>query len=381
MIRQNRATGMIKRVPIDTFTEPFIRMFNKRERCVNMIEQSDTLKRDTLKTDLFTTTPQSIAVPGSTFPREVRKIARESEANGYKGTLIYSDNRLVDPWTVATVLIEETENLLPMIALQPVYMHPYTVAKKISSIALLYNRQLSLNLIAGGFKNDLLALGDNTEHDRRYDRLIEYTQIIQGLLKGERVTLDGDFYSVKNLKLEPELPDDLQPLYYLSGSSDAARRAAGLLSASLIEYPEPKEAYRRQHMGNGTLPTGIRIGVLARDSHEEAWEEAMSRFPKTREGALTHQLAKKTSDSNWHKKLSEQGEQMNGEKETYWLGPFKHYHTFCPYLVGNYEEVSVELTHYLQAGCSTCILDIPVSEAELIHTKLVFKKAEERVTV
>ena len=346
-----------------------------------MIEQSDTLKRDTLKTDLFTTTPQSIAVPGSTFSREVRKIARESEANGYKGTLIYSDNRLVDPWTVATVLIEETENLLPMIALQPVYMHPYTVAKKISSIALLYNRQLSLNLIAGGFKNDLLALGDDTEHDRRYDRLIEYTQIIQGLLKGERVTLDGDFYSVKNLKLEPELPDDLQPLYYLSGSSDAARRSAGLLSASLIEYPEPQESYRRQHAGNGTLPTGIRIGVLARESHEEAWEEAMNRFPKTREGALTHQLAKKTSDSDWHKKLSEQGEQMNGEREVYWLGPFKHYHTFCPYLVGNYEEVSDELTHYLQAGCGTCILDIPVSEAELIHTKLVFKKAEERVTV
>src|SRR5690625_5580889 len=112
-----------------------------------------------------------------------------------------------------------------MIALQPVYMHPYTVAKKISSIALLYNRQLSLNLIAGVFKNDLLALGDDTEHDRRYDRLIEYTQIIQGLLKGERVTLDGDFYSVKNLKLEPELPDDLQPLTNCSGPR---MEAAGL---------------------------------------------------------------------------------------------------------------------------------------------------------
>lgn len=332
-----------------------------------------------LKTELFTTTPQSVNFTGASFADEVKKIAVESEKYGYRGTLIYSDNRLADPWTVTGLLLGETTSLLPMIALQPVYMHPYTVAKKIATLGLLYKRQISLNLVAGGFKNDLISLGDHTEHDKRYQRLIEYTEIIQQLLfSGKPVTYDGEFYKVKNLRLRPELPQELYPLFYLSGSSDSARHAARVLNAKLIEYPEPHSTYINGSAGRNN-PKGIRIGVLARDSHNEAWHEARTRFPETREGALTHQLAKKVSDSRWHKKLSEQSESITEDEPVYWLGPFQNYNTFCPYLVGNYREVSDEISQYLQAGCDTCILDIPVSEQELKHTKHVFKKAEAMV--
>ena len=43
-------------------------------------------------------------------------------------------------------------------------------------------------MLAGGFKNDLVALGDQTEHDDRYARTVEYTQILTALLRGETVT-------------------------------------------------------------------------------------------------------------------------------------------------------------------------------------------------
>lgn len=333
-----------------------------------------------LQTDLFTTTPQSVEFDDSTFPEELQKIAKQSEKYGYKGTLIYSDNRLADPWTVTTFILEETENLLPMLALQPAYMHPYTVATKIASLGLLYGRQISLNLIAGGFKNDLEALGDHTEHDQRYERLIEYTEIIQGLLENDHpISYDGDFYTVSNLKLQPKLADELQPVYYLSGSSDAAQKSAEKLGAKLIEYPEPHETYAESSGSGTTGPKGIRIGILARESHDKAWADAHERFPKTRKGAMTHKLAQNVSDSTWHEKLSEQSEASNGEEPVYWLGPFEHYHTFCPYLVGNYEEVSEELSHYVRTGCKTVVLDIPVSEAELQHTLQVFEQAEAKV--
>ncbi|MEX0608707.1 MAG: LLM class flavin-dependent oxidoreductase [Balneolaceae bacterium] len=330
-----------------------------------------------LKTELFTTTPQSVNFNEPTFADEVRKIAVQSEKNGYKGTLIYSDNRLADPWELTGFILAETTTLLPMIALQPAYMHPYTVAKKIATYGLLYGRQISLNLIAGGFKRDLEALGDHTEHDKRYQRLIEYTEIIQLLLQSKKaVSYEGEFYSINRLKLQPELPPELQPLYYLSGSSDAAKEAAQTLDAKLIEYPEPHSFYTNNSAPKATHSNGIRIGILTRTSHDEAWEDARLRFPETREGALTHQLAKKTSDSSWHKKLSDQGDEITEEEPVYWLGPFKNYNTFCPYLVGSYDEVTEEITHYLQAGCNTCILDIPVSESELKHTKHVFTQAE-----
>ena len=71
-------------------------------------------------------------------------------------------------------------------------------------------------MLAGGFKNDLVALGDETPHDERYERTVEYTRIMLDLLRGEEpVTLEGRYYNVKNLSLTPALPPELFP-----GSAD-----------------------------------------------------------------------------------------------------------------------------------------------------------------
>ncbi|MGM0506334.1 MAG: LLM class flavin-dependent oxidoreductase [Bacteroidota bacterium] len=335
---------------------------------------------DSIPVDLFTTTPQSVEFEGTSFLNEVRRISRQSEEYGYKGILVYSDNRLADPWTLAGVILAETEKLMPMIALQPVYMHPYTVAKKIATIGMLYNRSIALNLIAGGFVNDLKSLGDQTDHDKRYERLIEYTEIIQQLLTSDRpVTYKGEFYQITNLKLQPGLSVDLQPTYYLSGSSEKARLSAKRLGAKLIEYPEPVQAYEKSGPGRSSTIDGIRIGILVRKSKAEAWYSARNRFPETRAGELSHLLADKVSDSEWHKALSRRSNETSEESPVYWLGPFKHYHTFCPYLVGDYTDVAKELSSYLNAGCNTCILDIPVSETELQNTVEVFGLAHRQM--
>ncbi len=331
--------------------------------------------------ELFTTTPQSVDFERHEFLQELKKIARQTETHGYKGLLIYSDNRLADPWMITGMILAETKHILPMIALQPMYMHPYTVAKKIATIGLMYDRPIALNLVAGGFVNDLKALGDDTAHDKRYDRLCEYTEIIQQLLTSPKaISYEGQHYQVKNLKLQPALPDHLQPTYYLSGSSDAANQSAERLGAHLIEYPEPVESYNDATNETKHQLKGMRIGILARDTHEEAWSDARARFPETRAGQIAHQMAEKTSDSEWHKKLSAQSGNGDGQAEepVYWLGPFNHYHTFCPYLVGDYDEVANLLSTYLDAGCTTCILDIPVREQELIDTMNVFEKAGEK---
>ena len=94
---------------------------------------------------------------------------------------------------------------------------------------------------------------------------------------------------------------------------------------------------------------------------EEAWQVAHARFPGDRKGQLTHQLAMKTSDSQWHKQLSELAADSKSNGSPYWLWPFENYNTFCPYLVGSYEDVAVELSRYIAQGFRTFILDIPQS--------------------
>jgi alkanesulfonate monooxygenase len=91
---------------------------------------------------IFSTAPQSVDHQPGDYLQKISDIARWSEANGCEGILIYTDNRLLDPWLVSQVVIEQTEHLAPLVAVQPAYMHPYTVAKLVTSIGFLYGRRV-----------------------------------------------------------------------------------------------------------------------------------------------------------------------------------------------------------------------------------------------
>src|SRR5688572_16142570 len=176
--------------------------------------------------EVFSTCPPTIGVPQTEYADRVAEIAQWSEDAGCTGILVFSDNSVLDPWMLSHIIIQRTRKLCPLIAIQPVYMHPYWVAKQIASLGYVYDRRLYLNMVAGGFKNDLEALNDPTPHDQRYARLIEYTNIIMRLLESPApLTYEGDFHSVTKLKLTPALPEALIPGVFVSGSSEAGMTA------------------------------------------------------------------------------------------------------------------------------------------------------------
>jgi len=328
--------------------------------------------------EIFSTGPQSRNVARNNYLERVGEVARWSEQFGCKGILVYSDNNIVDPWLVSQIIIEHTTTLCPLVAVQPIYMHPYTVAKMVSSFGYVHGRRVYLNMLAGGFKNDLAALDDTTPHDDRYVRTVEYTLIIKQLLRGSGpVTFEGKYYRVKNLRMNPVLPPELFPGVLISGSSAAGMQAARAIDATAVKYPKPADEEQGSDIDAG-VPRGIRVGIIARDSEAEAWSVARRRFPEDRRGQITHQLAMKTSDSSWHGQLSGMAE---GRRDlTYWLEPFRNYHTFCPYLVGTYERTAAELARYIRTGHRTIIMDIPPSREELEHTKIVFETAIRRAS-
>lgn len=332
-------------------------------------------RSDGLAVQIFSTCPQSTAVDRREYLDRVKAVARWSEQNGCTGILVYTDNSLVDPWLVSQVILEHTSKICPLIAIQPVYMHPYTVAKMISTFGHFYGRRLCLNMVAGGFKNDLNALNDPTPHDRRYDRLVEYTNLVKLLLETDGpVTFTGEFYQVQQLKLAPPLPPELFPDILISGSSDAGLAAAKAIGATAIKYPKPVQEYEGDPQ-DSDLDSGVRVGIVARPTEDEAWAVARARFPEDRKGQLAHQLAMKVSDSTWHKQLSDLGDETAENNTPYWLVPFKNYKTFCPYLVGSYETVAKEVSRYVGVGHTTFILDIPPTEDELRHIGVVFEQA------
>jgi alkanesulfonate monooxygenase len=259
-------------------------------------------------------------------------------------------------------------------------MHPYAVAKMVASLGLLHGRRVYLNMVAGGFKNDLAALHDPTPHDERYARLIEYTTIILALLGTTTpVTYEGHYYRVTNLKMTPPLPPELLPGVFVSGSSDAGLAAARQLGALAVQYPKPVAEYEAAPPAAADVAAlGIRVGIIAREGADEAWAVARARFPEERKGQLTHQLAMKVSDSAWHQQLSELGAGGASDDQPYWMVPFENYKTFCPYLVGSYDRVADQVARYVALGYRTMILDVPASPEELAHIGVVCERAAAR---
>jgi alkanesulfonate monooxygenase len=328
--------------------------------------------------ELFTTCPPSSSVDGAEYLERVGQVARWSERAGCRGMLVYADNSLVDPWLIAQAVVQETRRLCPLVAVQPAYMHPYSVAKLVSSLGSLYGRRIYLNMVAGGFQNDLIALNDTTPHDQRYERLVEYTTIITRLLAGpSAVTYAGTFYRIQKLRLTPPLPPELFPGIFVSGSSEAGRSAAASIGATAIVYPTAPGEMAPALGADGEH--GIRVGIITRDDEDRAWQIAHRRFPPDRKGQITHQLAMKVSDSVWHRQLSELADPAEPERTPYWLVPFRNYRTFCPYMVGSYERVADELARYFALGYRTVILDVPPDEEELRHTAQALRLASERV--
>ena len=347
------------------------------------LDPTQSFEPDGVGLEVFTTAPQSKDWNTGEYIRRLESVARWSEEAGCKGILVYTDNSIADPWLVSQIIIQNTERLSPLVAVQPVYMHPYSVAKMVSTYGSLHDRRIYLNMVAGGFSNDLTAMGDRTPHDCRYDRLVEYTLIIKQLLAGDRpVSFKGAFYQTENLRLAPKLPDELFPGIFVSGSSEAGLAAARAIGAVAVQYPNPVSEYEKSPPP-ADLNCGIRVGIVAREDAVEAWRVAHDRFPTDRRGQLTHQLAMKVSDSVWHKQLSEtvaateadSCAQTDGEQNPYWLTPFQNYKTNCPYLVGSYERVAQELAKYIAVGYRTFILDIPPDQEELAHINMVLTRA------
>lgn len=324
---------------------------------------------------IYSTCPQSKDVDAAHYLEAVASTARWSEDAGCSGMLVYTDNGIADPWLVAQTVLTATERLAPLVAVQPVYMHPFTAASMVSSLAYLHGRAVHLNMLAGGFRNDLIALGDDTPHDDRYLRTVEYTQILMGLLRGESVTLEGRYYRVANLRLAPALPPELMPEVLISGSSPAGRAAAEAIGATPVRYPEAPGAETVE-----AAPGGVRVGVIARPDAKEAWAVAEERFPPDRHGQVAHKMAMTVSDSHWHHQLSGSATPtgaLGEEPDPYWMGPFHNYKTFCPYLVGSHEVVAGVVARYIDEGTHLFVLDIPPSAEELAHTGTVFERARE----
>jgi alkanesulfonate monooxygenase len=325
--------------------------------------------------ELYTTAPASVQLDGPSFRRRLADITRWTDAAGCAGLLVYSDNTLIDPWLIAQLILEQAERAVPLVAVQPVYLSPYAAARMAATLTFLHGRPVHLNLVTGGSRQHLEALGDaGVAHDDRYERLMEYATIVRRLLEQPRpVTFTGRYYRLRAAALPHRPAPSLTPRLVLSGSSESSVRCARELGILRFAYPRPAEHYAEA--GPLLRGCGIRLGIIARPDGAAAWRVAHERFPGDPLGERRHRVVSRLSDSHWHAELSEQAGRDGDAAGPYWLHPFLTYRTFCPYLVGDYDEVGAYLSGYLARGVESVILDVPAEEDDLHHARAAFARA------
>ena len=309
------------------------------------------------------------------YCRTATDVVRWSDSADLDGVLIFTGTGAVlDPFIAATAAAASTARLVPLIAVNPVYQHPYTAARMVSSIGLLYHRRVDLNLITGTAVSDLAAVGDDTDHDGRYARLAEYVDIMMGLLGSPRpLTYQGQFYRVSRLQLSPALPSVLLPRLFVAGQSPAAQRVAERAGAISIQMLMPGDCDARLTAG------AIHVGILARPSDAEAIQAAQARFPADPIGAKLVAATMSNTDSTWKQRLFETAASSIDTQSGYWLGPFRSGQADGPYLVGEYAAIADRLARLARSGVSDFVIDTPATEVDFQHLAQVVQQTRSQL--
>jgi alkanesulfonate monooxygenase len=290
------------------------------------------------------------------------RVARFGDRNGFEGILLFAGNDVViEPWIMAQHVLTHTKQISPLIAVNPIYMHPFTVAKIVSSFTLLYRRKVYLNMITGTAISDLQGLGDEQSHVSRYSRLSEFIFLVRQLLTSARpINFKGEFYNTNNLQLRPQLPAELVPEFLIAGQSEDAHRVSAEVGCLMMQMLPP-------NLEQGICAPGVNFGIFAREERDQARKAAKVRFRDNVENRELLKYTLENTDSVWKRQLSEVGRDGELHENGYWLVPFLTFQADCPYLVGSYAEIGAKLRHFADKCVSTIILDVVADEKELQH--------------
>jgi alkanesulfonate monooxygenase SsuD/methylene tetrahydromethanopterin reductase-like flavin-dependent oxidoreductase (luciferase family) len=299
--------------------------------------------------------------------------AQRAEQYGISGLLAFYNHRSLDPMVVAATILQHTKAMTPLIALQPYAMTPFTAAKAIWSLTSLHRRRIDVNLITGATKAELDEIGEQLDHDERFLRATEYMTVVRALLSSdEPLTHEGRFYRYRALRLNSRLDPELRPRTFVAGSSSAGQRMAAAVADVAITHPEPVQQFAEAFLGEGRhgQRIGIRVGLVARATDEEAWSAARSLYAEDRSARLKTAMRKK-SESEWIKRLAHLATAEGVYDEVYWTGAFRADKGNMPVLVGSYRKVADYLERYLDLGVSTVILGGGFGEEDFEHASTV----------
>jgi alkanesulfonate monooxygenase SsuD/methylene tetrahydromethanopterin reductase-like flavin-dependent oxidoreductase (luciferase family) len=199
--------------------------------------------------------------------------------------------------------------------------HPVTVARQLSTLALLAPGRIHFGVgIGGEDRHEVMVCG--VAPRTRGHRMDECLEILGDLLAGHRVTFDGDHVDVQDALVLPA-PDPRIPIH-VGGRSNAALRRTARFGDGWVGF-----ACSPDRFATGIKLVEAEAQAIGRDDVD--WRHGLviwCGFGRTRTAARGPLAA---------------------EIEALYQLPFERFVRYCPY--GTPEEVAESLADYVDAGC------------------------------
>jgi F420-dependent oxidoreductase-like protein len=221
------------------------------------------------------------------FPTVIAQ-AREAESAGFDAVFVMDhfyqlpmlgspDQPMLEAYTALGALATATERVqLGTVVTGNTYRNPTLLAKVITTLDVVSAGRAILGVGTGWFELEHRQLGfEFGTFTERFNRLEEALQILDPMIKGERSTFKGDWYTTESALAEPRYRDRIPILIGGSGEkktfSIAARYADHLnIIAGFDALPGKLEALARRCDEAGrdrsTLETSVLLTVLVDDN-------------------------------------------------------------------------------------------------------------------
>ena len=320
-----------------------------------------TSTMNTTAWQVFTTCPRQAEV--ATYLERMRRTLSLTQSAGFAGMLIYTGNDVaVEPLLVAAEMARDYPGLSPFIAVNPIYMHPFTLARCVATLANVYGARCHLNFVAGTSLTDLAALDEVSGHDDRYARLREFALIVRDLCLGHAaVSLDGQYFGARGLRLPAPIAEALQPVAFVAGQSNAAWTTAQAIGAHSLGMLQPNLEV------SPASATSVHMAIVCRETDDKALAVARRLFPALDILTPACDLTRST-DSTWRAVLMSEALEQSEDEGVYWLGPFRRRQLDCPLLVGSIRTISACLTRLAAKGVTHLVLELPDSPQDFEAT-------------
>ena len=305
----------------------------------------------------------------ASWPRN-RALVLEAESLGYDCTLVAQHTAnphkeeldQLEAWTASAALAAETSRIEIIAAIKPMLYHPVVLAKMALQIEHISRGRFAINLVNAWNRKEIVDAGiPFLEHDDRYAYGSEWLEVVERLMRGERVNHEGRHFQVKDYMLRPAGTFRPRPRIYIGGESEPARALSAAQADVWFINGQPLDDVRaliedvaRRPRTGAPLRFGLSAFVIARETEAEA-EQAYQRLLAlaAEDGEIKAYVKANTDPAVVMRQTMAKSVRVGTNGGT------------AAGLVGSYEEVAARIAAFHEIGIETLLVQFQPFEPEM----------------